>query len=271
MHLGISIVVVLVGALYGETLADLANEWWTSPEASYGLLIPPFTLYVMWLKRQKTLSIPAIRDIRGVAVVTAGCLMFLTGKLTAEFFLSRTSFVVLLAGLFWTFWGWPRLRSLVFDLALLATMVPPPAILYNAAAVPLQLFASKIATDLAQALGVSIYRDGNVIHLANISLGVAEACSGLHSLSALAVAALLLGVLANASAWGRIVVFILSAPLAILVNVARVTGTAVLVDSRPELAMGYYHSFSGWLVFLLGFGLLWLVSKAVFRVLGRAA
>ena len=134
----------------------------------------------------------------------------------------------------------------------------------------MQLFASRIATDLAQAAGVSVYRDGNIIHLAATSLGVAEACSGLHSLMALMVAALLLGFLEQAPVLLRVVVFALSVPLAIAVNVLRVTGTAILADYNPQLALGYYHSFSGWLIFLVAFGLLWLLTKAVFRI-GRVA
>ena len=193
------------------------------------------------------------------------CLVFLLGKLAAEFFLARTSLVLLLAGLVWTFWGLGRLKTLAFPLVLLATMVPLPAIVYNAAAAPLQLFASSVATSLAQLLGVTVYRDGNVIHLANTALGVAEACSGLHSLSALMVASLLLGFLEEATVFGRVLLFLLSVPLAIAVNVLRVTGTAILADYRLEFALGFYHSFSGWLVFVLGFGLLWLVGKVLFR------
>jgi exosortase len=94
---------------------------------------------------------------------------------------------------------------------------------------------------------------------------VAEACSGLQSLCALLVAALLLGFLENASTVGRSLLFVLAVPLAIMVNVLRVTGTAILADYRLEFAMGFYHSFSGWLVFVMGFGCLWLIGKAVFR------
>ena len=66
-------------------------------------------------------------------------------------------------------------------------MVPLPAIVFNALSGPLQLFASNVATALAQGLGVAVYRDGNIINLANISLGVDEACSGLNSLSSMMV------------------------------------------------------------------------------------
>ena len=171
----------------------------------------------------------------------------------------------LLAGLTWTFWGLPRLKTMAFPFVLLLTMVPLPSLVFNAAAAPLQLFASAVATDVSQWLGVSIYRDGNVIHLATTSLGVAEACSGLNSLSSLVVGSLLLGYLEEASMPGRILLTLLSVPLAIAVNVLRVAGTAVLADYHPEYAMGFYHLLSGWLVFVLGFGLLWLVGKFIFH------
>jgi exosortase len=160
-----------------------------------------------------------------------------------------------------------RLRTRAFPFLLLATMVPLPGIVYNALAAPLQLFASDIATRLAQLLGVTVYRDGNIIQLAYTSLGVVEACSGLNSLSALIIASLLLGYLICWRLLTRIFLLALSIPLAIAVNVLRVTGTAVLADYNQEFAMGFYHSFSGWLVFLVGFGALYVFARAIRFVL----
>jgi exosortase len=261
----VSAIVALVVALYIEIIPDLAVEWWTVDASSYGMLIPPITLYIVYLRKHITLSVPARSDLRGLWLVLSGCLVFLAGKLSAEFFLARISFVIILAGLAWTFWGLARVRTLAFPFVLLGTMVPLPGIVYNTAAAPLQLFASSLATTLAQAAGISIYRDGNVIHLANTSLGVAEACSGLNSLSALVVGSLLLGFLEDASILGRVMLFLLSVPLAIAVNILRVTGTAILADYHLEFAMGFYHMLSGWLVFVLGFVLLWLSGQLVFR------
>jgi exosortase len=258
-------IVGLLGALYIGIIPDLAQEWWTVDASSYGMLVPPITLYIVYLRRETTLSIPAQSDLRGFSLLSLGCLVFLAGKLSAEFFLARISFVILIAGLAWTFWGFQRFKTLAFPFILLATMVPLPAIVYNTAAAPLQLFASSVATSVAQAFGVSIYRDGNVIHLATTSLGVAEACSGLNSLSALVVGSLLLGFLEDTSTLGRVLLFALSIPLAIAVNVLRVAGTAILADYHIEFAMGFYHTLSGWLVFVLGFGILWLTGKLVFR------
>jgi exosortase len=265
----IAIISVITAALYTAIIADLAVEWWTVDMSSYGMLVPPITLYMVYLRRSSILAIPAQWDARGHWLTTLACLVLLGGKLSAEFFLARISFVLLLAGLTWTFWGWRRFQTLTFPFILLGTMVPLPSIVYNALAAPLQLFASNVATNLAQMLGVSIYRDGNIIHLAGTSLGVAEACSGLNSLSALVVGSLLLGFLEDASVLGRVLLFLLSVPLAIAVNVLRVTGTALLADYHMEFAMGFYHLLSGWLVFVVGFGLLWLTGKLVARLTGR--
>jgi len=268
LWLKVAITVAFIAALYSFILPDLALEWWTIDASSYGMLIPPIALYLLWIRREAIFAIPAQPDGRGLAIVGAACAVFLLGQLAAEFFLARISFVLLLAGLTWTFWGFPRLRAMAFPFVLLVTMVPLPSLVYNSVAAPLQLLASTTATEIAQALGVSMYRDGNIIHLATTSLGVAEACSGLNSLSSLVVGSLLLGYLEDASITGRILLTLLSVPLAILVNVVRVAGTAVLADYRPEFAMGFYHMFSGWLIFVIGFGMLWLLGKLIFRLTG---
>lgn len=263
--LKVGLVVGLMGALYITILPDLASEWWTEPSSSYGLLIPPLAIGIAYMRRSVIESLPVRPDGRGLWLIAVGCLTSLLGNLAAEFFLSRISFVLILAGLTWTFWGWPRFRALLFPFVLLATMVPLPALVYNQIAAPLQLLASSLATFAAQALGISIYQDGNIIHLANISLGVAEACSGLQSLSAMVVASLLLGFVESASLLGRSLLLVLSVPLAVALNIVRVTGTAVLADYQPEFALGFYHLFTGWLVFLVGFSLLWLMGRLLFR------
>lgn len=259
------LVAALMLAIYGGVLAGLATDWWNDPGASQGLLIPPLAIYIFWVRRGRTFAFPAAGDNRGLWAVGFACAMFLGGKVGAEFFLMRLSMVLLLAALALLFWGAERLKTLTFPLVLLATMIPLPAIVYNALAAPLQLFASGIATDLAQAAGVTVYRDGNVIHLANVSLGVAEACSGLRSLSSLIVASLLLGFLQCTRVRTRVTLFALSIPLAIAVNVLRVSGTAVLADYNETFAMGFYHSFSGWLVFMVGFAAVWAIAAGLHR------
>ena len=264
-----SIIGLHVLYMYGGILAALALDWSILPNESQGMLIPPLALYIAWARRDATLSCPAVPDGAGLFLIAASCLTFMVGKVGAEFFLARISFIMLLAGIAWTFWGRARLRTLLLPLVLMATMVPLPDIIYSSLTTPLQLLASRLATDAAQAFGISAYRDGNVIHLANISLGVEEACSGMHSLSALIVGGILLAFLNCRDHVSRALVILSALPIAIAMNVVRVTGTAVLADSHREFAVGFYHSFSGWLVFLLSIGILHLTSTILHRTIDR--
>ena len=265
------ILAALLAGIYGQILLGLAADGWNDPNASHGLLVPPLAAYMAWKRKHLTLSIPVAPDLRGMAWIVGGCMVLLVGKVGAEFFLSRISLVVLLAGLIHTFWGKQRLRTLGFPLLLLATMVPLPVIVFNHLAQPLQLFASEVSTKLAQFLGVSVYTEGNVIQLATTTLGVEEACSGLRSLSALIVMALLLGFVVCRRPVARVLLLVLTFPIAVFVNVLRVSGTAILADHNPDLAMGFYHLFSGWLIFLLGIALVFAACQLLHKFMDRTA
>jgi len=263
------ILIGLILTLYSHVLVELADDWWNDPNASHGLLVPPLAAYIAWKRRHLTLGVPAELDLRGLFWIAGGCLVLLTGKLGAEYFLTRISIVIILTGLVHTFWGKQRLRTLAFPLLLLATMVPLPVIVFNSLAQPLQLFASQTSARVAQFFGTSVYQDGNVIQLASTTLGVEESCSGLRSLAALTVMALLLGFLQCTRPVTRVILFAMAFPIAVFVNVIRVSGTAIMADHDPELAMGFYHTFSGWLVFLLGIFFVLGASRLLHAVLDR--
>jgi exosortase len=263
LWLKVSVITALVGFLFFAVLADMAHDWWTEPALSQGMLLPPVALYFAWVHRKRTFAQAATPDARGLTLTALACVMFVAGKFASEDFTTRISFVVLLAGLIWTFWGFPRLRTLSFPILLLATMVPLPVMLYNSLAAPLQLFASDMASRIAQALGISIFRDGNIIQLAGISLGVEEACSGLNSLSALTVGGLLFGYVLCTRVLLRAILVVAAIPLAIGINIVRVAGTAVLADYNQEFAEGFYHAFAGYVVFVLGMGILYLLARVL--------
>jgi exosortase len=270
LYAKVLILSALITVLYGNVLTDMAHDWWTVDAYSQGMLLPPLALYVAWLSKDRVLSYAPKIDYTGMLMSGFACLLYTLGHVASEFFMTRISFVLLLAGLVWTFWGLQRLRMLTFPFLLLATMVPLPSLVYNSLAVPLQLLASDYAAHIAQSLGVSVFRDGNVLQLANTTLGVAEACSGLNSLSALIIGSLLFGYLLCTSPASRVVLFLMAAPLAVAVNIARVAGTAIIADYNQEFAMGFYHSFSGWLVFVVGSGLLYVSARLLHATLERS-
>jgi len=253
-------------ALWGPPLQSMFHVWWTDPGASHGLLVPPLAAYLIWIRRDVTLAEPASTDGRGLLLIAGSVLALFTGKLGAELFLQRLSFVALLGGMLWTFWGQPRLKTLRLPLLLLATMIPVPTLVYGAVSARLQLLASWIAASIAERLGVSVFVEGNIIHLATVSLGVGEACSGLRSLSSLVIAALLIAVLQLSRPVMRVVLVVCAVPIAIACNVMRIAGTAVLADHHPDLALGFYHAFSGWLVFVAGTALTVVCGQVLRRL-----
>ncbi len=245
-------VILLLGALYGTTLIELFHDLWNSPEQSQGLVIVPFALLVTWLRRRAVAVIPAACEPRGLVLAGGGCALYVFGQLGAGGYVTQLSFVLVIGGVVWTFWGIGRLRVLALPILLLAAAIPLPSLIYATLSLPLQLLASKVACAVADCAGIAVFREGNIIHLAGISIGVWEACSGLNSLSALMVGAVLLGFLLCRRPRTRLLICIAAIPIAVLANIVRITGTAILSDWHPGYAMGFYHAFSGWLVFLVG-------------------
>jgi len=260
----------LLIAMYWDVVPSMFDVWMNDPGYSHGILIPPLAAYVAWLHKDEILALTPQRDMRGIVLTLAGCTVFMLGRLGAEFFLTRISMVIILAGIAWTFWGVARTRKLAFSLFLLATMVPIPAIVYNRLAAPLQLFASEVSGAVLETMGIPVFRDGNILHLAEISLGVAEACSGLRSISSLTVLALVVGYFVLQKTSWRVLLFFLAFPTAISVNVLRIVITAIAAREDAALARGFFHSFSGWVVFLLGFILLYAMALGLAKLEGSS-
>lgn len=264
-----TLITCLLLTIYHQAISELFMAWWSQPEHSQGLVIAPFALVMAWLQRQSMETTAARHELRGLILIALGCFTHLFGLLAAGMYISQLSLVVILAGLVWTFWGSARLKSLAMPILLLFTAIPLPGVLYGTLSRPLQLLTSRIACAIADAIGVTVYREGNVIHLASISLGVWEACNGLNSLSALIVGAVLLSFTLCRRTLTRVLICLSAVPVAITANVVRVSATAILSDWRPIYAMGFYHGFSGWIVFLIGVGSLYVIALGFRRWIER--
>ncbi len=234
----------------------MAIDWWTNPAFSYGLVVPPFVLFLVWQRRAELLRRVPCRDFRGLALVIAACGLLFVATVGTEYFLMRFSLILLLAGFVWTFAGLAWLRVLLVPLLLLTTMIPLPQILYNRATIPLQLVTSELSVVLLRWLGTTVHLQGNVLHLPGLTLGIAEACSGLHSLVSMIMLSLLLGYAQFSRPLSRLSLLLLAVPLALAANVLRITATVLMARYHEPVALGFYHSFSGWLVFLFGAAIL---------------
>lgn len=253
---------LLIGWLYGPTLVHLVGQWWHDPNFSHGFVVPAFSLLVLWKDRARVSKLLPAPSSWGLLVVSLALCLLLAGMLGAELFLSRISLLVLLAGLIVFFWGWPFFRAALFPWALLFLMVPIPAIIFNQITFPLQLLASKLAASALPLLGVPVLRQGNIINLPALPLEVAEACSGIRSLLSLTTLSIVYGYLMESRLSVRILLALASIPIAVVANSLRIVGSGLLVQYwGQDAAEGFFHTFSGWLVFLLSLILLFIVHQ----------
>lgn len=252
------------GVLYGPVLSRLAYDWQHDDNYSHGFLIIPLALYFVWERRQQFLDAPARPSAAGLVLLLASLATLVAGTLGAELFLARTSFIGAVAGVVLFLYGWPRLRTVIFPIAFLLLMVPIPAIIFNQIAFPLQLWASKFGEFSLRTASIPVLREGNVIVLANTSLEVAEACSGIRSLVSLLTLGIVLGYFTERRVLARVIIALATIPVAILANGGRVAATGIAAHYYgPSVAEGVFHTFSGWLVFVVSFALLMGIQRTV--------
>jgi exosortase len=250
--------------VYLPVLTSLVRQWASDDNYSHGFLVVPFAVYFAWLRRKELTALP-IRPHWIGAVVTIGSLFVLmAGRLGAELFLARISLVGLTAGTVLFLYGTRHFRLLAFPIAFLLLMVPLPAVVFNQLAFPLQLLASSAGETVLSASGIPVLREGNVLMLPTTTLEVVQACSGIRSLVSLLTLAIILGKLTEPRVWARVVLAALSLPVAIAANAARVAGTGLAAEwISPQAADGFFHEFSGWVVFVVAFALLLGAQRAL--------
>jgi len=203
--------------------------------------------------------------------MAVGILILLVGLLGSELFLSRISLIFLLAGIVQFLFGTAHLRALMFPLAFLVLMIPLPAIIFNKIALPLQGFAARVGESAISAANIPVLREGNVLVLANTKpLEVAEACSGIRSLVSLITLGIVFAYFTDQRTWVRVLIVLSTIPVAILANGARVAGTGILAHYYGESAAeGFFHEFSGWVVFVIAFVMILALQRLILRVVPK--
>jgi len=255
---------VLLAILYRGVLAYLVLDWWNDPNFSHGFFVPIFSGYVIWRERTRLAALTSKPRLSGIFIIAAALAMLIVGLLGAELFLSRSSLLFLLAGLVVYLMGWDYFRAILFPWAVLFLMIPIPELIMNNITLPLQFLASDLASSLLTFFGVPVLKEGNVIQLSTMSLEVVEACSGIRSLVSLGTLAVIYGYFLEPKVWLRVLLLVAAIPIAVLANGLRIMGTGLTgVYWSPDKAQGFFHEFSGWVIFLISLVILLLVHGAL--------
>jgi exosortase len=251
--------IALAIVIFAPILYYMVVHWRQVPDYSHGFLVAPLAVYFAWERRAKLRRTPVEPSWWGVLPLSLGTLALAVGRLGVELMAMRTAFVLTLIGLVLLLLGRRVFGVLAFPLLFLFLMVPLPQSLVNVISFPLQLVAADLAVDSLYLIGIPALREGNIIHLPNTQLFVAEACSGLRSLMALGTLAVVFAYFFRRNPLERIVIVLSAIPIAILVNAFRVALTGFLTAKIGERAAeGWIHQTEGFFTFGLAFALLLL-------------
>ncbi len=284
--------------VYFAVLMKLGRDWWTDENYSHGLLVPFIIGFIVWQERKRFTEQQRTSALWiGVVCVGSALLALWAGTAGAELFVQRASLLLMLAGIVIYFFGFRIIQVVAVPMLLLALAIPIPQIIFNKIAFPLQLFASKCAVAAMSFFEIPVLRQGNVIELMPLGatepkrLAVVEACSGIRSLMTLVTLAVVYAYFtrprdpqspsdgtdatlgsqpkffATFGFWRSVILIVSAVPIAILTNAARVSGTGVLAHYYgTKVADGFFHSFSGWVIYLVAAALLFATGWTLDRM-----
>ncbi len=251
----IGIVSFVVMLAYMPVFAWMVNRWTAeNTYYSHGFLIPLVSIFAVWLRRKELGSAKFAPLNAGWVFFLAGVFMYALSALWQVYFSAGFSLLAVLAGLILLFLGRDYLKQLLFPLLFLSFMIPIPMIAITNTSIRLKIFAAQVATNIVNMLGIRAVRDGSVIRTAHSYLMVEDPCSGIRSLIALIALGVLMAYFSSLTRPRKILLFLLSIPIAILSNSIRIVALTMVSEMYgAKAAMGALHELTAMLVFVLAF------------------
>ncbi|WP_295883585.1 VPLPA-CTERM-specific exosortase XrtD [uncultured Thiohalocapsa sp.] len=262
----VPVLAVLAYLTFRDGLQHMATSW-NADEYSHGFMLPFVALFLVWQRAATLRQMPFTGSWWGVALAAFGLFAFLAGELGTIYTVVQYGFLVTLGGLLLAFLGWRAFTVILPAYLLLFFMVPLPDFLYHNLSAQLQLISSELGVWLIRLFGISVFLEGNVIDLGNYQLQVVDACSGLRYLFPLTALGFIAAVIFKGALWKKVVLFLSTIPITILMNSFRIGVIGVLVEYWGiEMAEGFLHDFEGWIIFMACGALLVLEMWGLSRV-----
>lgn len=257
---------LMLGTIYAPIFPRMVSNWMADPNYSHGFLVPVISAWFAWKAWPELKEMEVRPSNLGFILILLGLCLLTFGMTVHELFTSRCSFIFILAGMIQVFWGTKVLKTLALPVGFLVFMIPIPYTIYDAIALPLRALVSYVATEGMQLFGLPVLREGNVILLPNITLEVVEACSGMRSLVSLMALGTAYAFIFLKGNWRKAVLILVTVPIAVMTNVARVFITGVLARHfGTTVAEGFFHDFAGFVVFAVALTLTaltgWIISQ----------
>jgi exosortase C (VPDSG-CTERM-specific) len=273
-------IAIVLAAAFAHPLLMLIKYAAGSELYSYILLVPFVSAYLLYLRRDQLPKNYGMDLPLTIASLAAGLglrvfiywLQFVK-RVPAEndylVLLTLSFLCCLAAGGFFCFGrGW--MRAAAFPLAYLIFMVPMPEAMADALETASKYASAEVANFLFHVSGTPFLRAGLIFQLPNITIEVAQACSGIRSSWVLLMTSILAANLFLKTRWRRFALIVFVIPLAILRNGFRILVIGLLcVNVGPQMIHSLIHRRGGPLFFTLSlipfFLVLWWLRKGDVR------
>lgn len=234
--------------LYERWLGD-----WQGTKFAHSHWVPLVSLILVWADRKTISRLPRQTNFLGLAVILIGLTLHWAGVKSQQTRLTILSMVVLSWGIPFFVCGWPVAKRLVFPCGFLIFSLPLN--FFDAAAYPLRMVSTSIASGLLNGIGITVERSGSIINVDEGLVNLADSRSSIFAVTAVVAFSALCAYLINADWWKRVLLLVASIPLLIAANSIRgIAGIILLKFAGAEAgALAFRHA-SGPIICLFSFG-----------------
>jgi len=270
----------VIGYLFYPTLKDIAMICWNDDDYSHGLLLPIVAVYMIWDRKDvifKKIKDSIRQDSKGGLILPSillvlGLLVYFIGTTSGISYATWIAFFPVAIAAAYLILGKTAAFQFAPAILILFMAKPLPDSLVVRIFWPLQVMAAKVSTAVLEVLSVPVYLSGNIIEIPSMRLMVEEACSGMRSVIALLTLAFIVNYFIDLNKFSKVVLVLSSLGVAIAMNVFRVALTGVLAHFYdPESATGFFHTFSGMIVFIVGLPILYLIGMGLLKLEGKSS
>lgn len=253
---------MLLTILFFPVLKSLISVWNTNDDYSHGFFVIPIFIYMVWQKKDFLYSLQVKPSWVGFVFLLVGMILYTVAFLTNFHTLIYLSIMIIIISTVVFLAGWQITYHILFPVLFLLFMFPIPSSVYIQITSPLKVFITNISAYIISLVGIPVYQEGNLLYFAKTQLEVAEACSGIRSLFSYAMLSCVFSLFCTTMT-RKVIIILSTIPLAIAVNIVRVSGTGILAHFFGEkAAQGFFHEFTGF--FLFAIGLVFLFSEYYF-------
>jgi exosortase len=252
------VLLIVMGWFNYRYMIGWAMALFTSPleDMSHGWGVPFVSLYTLWVQRKALREAASLPSWRGMSWVCLFMVVAWFGGRGGQSRMEQVSLIGLIWAVPYAFWGREVARLMLFPAGFLVFTIPISSFT-DFFTIHLRILSSSLATGILNGFGLAIERSGTALFSrvtgAEFSVDVADPCSGIRSLFAMMALTAAYAYFTQKTLLQKWVLFVCSIPLAMIGNIFRIISICLVATwFGQELATGYYHDYSGYVVFLVG-------------------